>query len=414
MANLKGELKSRHASLRRLYDDLKSSSFARQGWKTDVRARRTLGTDETIEHWFLAEHFLTTWSNWRGLLDRFNRYFGQSEDSFPKTWAQFIVGCDVLVFRLVREKELDETIARTWLSPEIGSNGKHKRRQYDISGIYTRIATSHERADLVVRAARVQPRFATKKDGASKSAELAAAPEHDPFGMARSVVFEQNERLLDEWHELPRRVQDQVSVHLRHYLHSVLGVSWLVDSTPSFSALLNISWRKQPVSISLQQPSGLAGLDSPISGSVGRLLERLKVAIAELGYEAVIEDLSSSELVGGEGSLLGSDDVMVVPGHMEDSARPILLAVTTGWSGKGPQALAKIMRQVKARLTESRGAVQVVIVFCDCWDSASFQEEHREELSAHDRNGVRFLFFMVGVPDRVLVPVPVSFNNAAD
>jgi hypothetical protein len=49
-----------------------------------------------------------------------------------------------------------------------------------------------------------------------------------------------------------------------------------------------------------------------------------------------------------------------------------------------------------------------VIVFCDCWDSASFQEEHREELSAHDRNGVRFLFFMVGVPERLIMPVPVG------
>ncbi len=61
-------------------------------------------------------------------------------------------------------------------------------------------------------------------------------------------------------------------------------------------------------------------------------------------------------------------------------------------------------------LTESRGDVKVVVVFCDTWDSASFQEEHREELGAHARNGVRFLFMLVGVPDRVLVPVPVEFD----
>lgn len=67
------------------------------------------------------------------------------------------------------------------------------------------------------------------------------------------------------------------------------------------------------------------------------------------------------------------------------------------------------MRQVKTRLIEARGTTQVVIVFCDCRDSASFQEHHRDELIAHDRNGVRFLFVMVGVPDRVLVPVPVEF-----
>ena len=116
------------------------------------------------------------------------------------------------------------------------------------------------------------------------------APDRGAFDVARSVVLEQNERLLEHWQELPRRVQDQVWVHLRHYLHSILGVSWLVDSTPGVSALLSISWRKQPVSLSLQETAGLPGLDSPISGSVARLLDRLKTAIAELGYEAVIED----------------------------------------------------------------------------------------------------------------------------
>jgi len=96
-----------------------------------------------------------------------------------------------------------------------------------------------------------------------------------------------------------------------------------------------------------------------------------------------MEDLSSPELVGGEDSLLASDEVMVIPGHVADASRPSLLAVTRGWSGKEPQSFAKVVRQVKARLTESNGRIQVVIVFCDCWDSASFQEEHREEL----RNG---------------------------
>jgi hypothetical protein len=164
------------------------------------------------------------------------------------------------------------------------------------------------------------------------------------------------------------------------------------------------------VSLGLQEIAGLPGPASPISGSVARLLDRLKTAIAELAYEAVIEDLSSPELIGGEDSLLASEDVMVVPGHLADSFLPIMLAVTKGWGGRGPRSFAKVMRQVKARLIESRGAIQEVLVFCDCWDSASFEEEHREELSAQNQNGVRFLFVLVGVPDRILVPVPVELG----
>jgi hypothetical protein len=70
------------------------------------------------------------------------------------------------------------------------------------------------------------------------------------------------------------------------------------------------------------------------------------------------------------------------------------------------------MRQVKARLIEADGATQVAIVLCDCWDSASFEEEHREELRAFDKNGIRFVFVLIGFPDKNLNPVPVGFDQA--
>jgi hypothetical protein len=407
MANLRNELKSRQASLRRLHDDLRESSFARRAWNSEVRPRRTLGSDATIEHWFLAEHFLVTWSNWTGLLDRFCRYFGQEFDTFPKTWAQLVANCDLLVFMLARDRVLDEAVAKSWIEPEPAIKHPAKRNADDIASIYTSIARNHERAAVMSRARHVQPAPAVKEK-VLKQMSLGDGE----FGMSQNAVLEENERLLERWQKLPRRVQDQVLVHLRHYTHSTLGVSWLTDSKAGISALTSISWRRQPVSLSLQKPAGLPALDAPIPDSAGRLLDRLKVAIAELGYDAVSEDLASTELVGGEDSLLASRDVMVVPGHLDDAARPILLAVTKGWSGKEPQSFTKIMRQVKTRLIESPGAIRFVIVVCDCWDSASFQEEHHEELRAHAQKGVRFLFIMVGVPDRVLVPVPVEFDMA--
>ncbi len=146
--------------------------------------------------------------------------------------------------------------------------------------------------------------------------------------------------------------------------------------------------------------------ESPPSDSVTRLLDRLKAAITELGYDAVIEDLSSPDLIGGEDSLLASQDVMVIPGYLEDAARPILLAATKGWAGNAPRSFTKIMHQIKARLIESRGATQTVVAFCDCWDSALFEEEHAEELRALANTGIRFSFYLVGVPDRNLVPAP--------
>ena len=69
---------------------------------------------------------------------------------------------------------------------------------------------------------------------------------------------------------------------------------------------------------------------------------------------------------------------MVIPGYLEDAARPFLLAATKGWTGNAPRSFTKIIRQVKARLIELRGATHTVVVFCDCWDSTAFQEEHAE------------------------------------
>jgi hypothetical protein len=151
---------------------------------------------------------------------------------------------------------------------------------------------------------------------------------------------------------------------------------------------------------------------SPTSETVARLLERLRAAIGESGYEAVVEDLISEGLIGGDDSLLASDEVMVIPGHRDDASRPILLAVTQGWNGKNPLSFTRVMRQVKARLTSGQGAVQYVVVFCDAWDTPAFEEEHREELEAHARQGVRFRFVMVGVPDRVISFLPIDLARA--
>jgi hypothetical protein len=144
---------------------------------------------------------------------------------------------------------------------------------------------------------------------------------------------------------------------------------------------------------------------------VARLLDRLQAAIGELGYEAVVEGLLSDDLIGGDGSLLASDEIMVIPGHMDDASRPILLAVTRGWNGKAALTFTRVMRQIKARLTAARGGIEHVVIFCDAWDSPSFEEEHREELEAHARQGVRFSFVMVGVPDRIVGAVPIVLDR---
>jgi hypothetical protein len=312
------------------------------------------------------------------------------------------------VFQLARDRRLDEMVARSWFHPDRGAFPPDSGERYDIAAIYGRLAKCHEHAELLLRAEAVSYHLAEQEVSSKR-----LRPEREVFPAIRKVVHKNNEELLDRWHELPRRVQDQVQMHLRHYLHSILGVPWLFDfATPRVSALLGLFWRKQDVSRSLKQALGDLPLDSPTSQTAGRLLDRLEAAIADLGYEAIVEDLLSPDLIGGEDSLLPSPEIMVIPGHLADTARPILLAVTTGWNGKDPRSFATVMRQVKTRLIEAQGTIKLVIVLCDSWNSAAFQADHHEELSAHARRGVWFLFLLVGVPDRVLGTVPVAFDQA--
>ena len=70
------------------------------------------------------------------------------------------------------------------------------------------------------------------------------------------------------------------------------------------------------------------------------------------------------------------------------------------------------MGQGKARLTAGRGAIQHAVNFCDACDAPAFDEEHREELEAPARQGVRFSFVMVGVLNRLFVPISVRFDHS--
>jgi hypothetical protein len=151
---------------------------------------------------------------------------------------------------------------------------------------------------------------------------------------------------------------------------------------------------------------------APTGETVARLLDRLKAAVGELGYEAVVENLVSDDIIGGDDPLLASDEIMVIPGHMDDASRPVLLAVTRGWNGKDALSFTRVMRQVKARLIAGRGTIRHVVVVCNAWDTPAFEEEHREELEAHARQGVQFQFVMVGVPDRVIGAIPVELNHS--
>jgi hypothetical protein len=69
------------------------------------------------------------------------------------------------------------------------------------------------------------------------------------------------------------------------------------------------------------------------------------------------------------------------------------------------------MTQVKTHRIDCTDKTQVVIVLCDHWSPTTL-DDHLDELRAHHRRGVRFLFLMAGTPGRVVAPVAVDLGVA--
>ena len=131
----------------------------------------------------------------------------------------------------------------------------------------------------------------------------------------------------------------------------------------------------------LQKPAGLAGQESPISGSVARLLDRLRTAIAELGYEAVIEDLSSPELIGGDESRPS----------MLPSARPHPSAGTRSRVKGGSDVLQAVIgvAPFKAAMAHARPSFRLVVL-CTAIGVAPFKPDN-----GHRTIGARDVFCAV-------------------
>ena len=141
--------------------------------------------------------------------------------------------------------------------------------------------------------------------------------------------------------------------------------------------------------------------------TVSRVLRRVQAAIAEIGYDAFVEDIASAEFQGGSDSPIGTDAINVIPGHGKAACCPILLAVSKG--DKKALGFPNSMKQVREHLIRCINKTRTVIVLCDYWQPAML-DDHIGDLRAHHEKGVRFLFLMVGTPARAVAPVAVDLG----
>jgi hypothetical protein len=389
--------------VQQLHKDVRPATMSRRAWTDSVFARASLRDSAGVEMWYLAEHFLLAWHDWHTLQERFRGYFGESEKPFPTAWRRLDANCSALAGRLLRDPDLDKRVFKYWLTADPVA-GARQEKVPSLREVYQAVVQNHRRWLLVRDAER------GRLDSRSSESEERGSP-GEIWPECRRVVVRLNEQTRWVADKLGEVLGRDLLVHLRHYRHANLLVSWLTDGS-SADALDDGSALFQLLSEKIVIPSFEPYLnqlqDANVRGTAGQVLERVVEAIAEIGYADFIEDLSSSDFHGGTDSLVGASAINVIPSQTRGPCHSLLLAVSQG--DKKALGFPSIMRQVREHLIRCP-ATQAVIVLCDHW-GPDMLEEHLGDLRAHHSRGVRFLFLMVGTPSRIVAPVAVDFGLA--
>jgi hypothetical protein len=397
-------LRQGYGEVQRLYRDIRQAVVERRDWNSLVFAPRVLGDHVPVEAWYLAEHFLLAWSDWRGLKQRYIRYFGRREESLPQTWRRVDKQCQRPVEQLLRERELDSIVSQSWSSWKTPLMRSALAGEPPLShrSLYHDIVSSHRRTLLVAEA-----NSAFRSDALAVQRPKSAEPY---WPQAFEAARELNTMLFQQWGRISREVRTDTAWHLRCYQHATLSLSWLLrDSTAQTngweSPLIAILSKENPVIPSIEQfLSSLTG-DAAQRSLAGRVLNRIQTAINEIGFDDFVADVTSGEFVGGNSSLVGADRINVLPGAGNDVCCPILLAVSQG--EKRAVGFPSAMRAVREHLIRCVDRTRVVVVLCDFWRPGML-DDHIGDLRAHYSRGVRFLFLLAGTPGRAVAPVAVD------
>src|SRR5262249_24863747 len=136
---------------------------------------------------------------------------------------------------------------------------------------------------------------------------------------------------------------------------------------------------------------------APDVANASRILRRLQEALAEVEFGTLVDAIASEGGQEGPQSMIGNvAPINIIPGAKKGKCRSLLLAFALGRCRRGILGLPTVMTKVKTHLIECSGITRVVILVADTWDSAEFFAEYFDELKAHHRKGVRFVFLLAG------------------
>lgn len=364
-------------------------------WFAEHQSQRAFGGDVPVERWYLAEFFLTEFLAWRSEARRWSRYFRSSGELERANWRRCSDRCERVLADLVRDVALTPALA------EMGMFSVPIPREpmIDAEEIYRLCVAVADRVRvgrLLASEEQRDGRVGEFLDRASRQAgeALSAA---DPLTRVRTLGY------------------------LHEYRCQTLELSWLMNNTDE-QRQINWDARYMPPSawVRVLEDDVLRDVPDETRDGINRafqdVVKRIVPAIGELGYDTFLEDVADPDMVPGRDSPIGSSDINLIPSKHKTGCHFTLLALSKGAGKRERLGFPRIMRQVKAHLIECDGrngtvGTRFVIFVCDTWDAATFLDEHFDELAAHYRRGVRFLFLMVGTPRTSIAPIAVDLGR---
>jgi hypothetical protein len=353
-----------------------------------------VGLGIAVERSFLADYFLTTWTEWRNLYERYPRYFGRPPESLPHSWQQTAYQCRHLAERLRRDGSLGDVLAATWEEQE--GQTKEARLPADANGaeaavMYRSMVRNHLRLSALA------------------SSETGQVVDVGTWNRCAQVVQRADAHWKEVFFQAPATIRGAVLWHLRHYRHAALALSWL-DSAPQ-STLDHLLKADRTTTLAMQGWLSDLNPRSETAQDAQRVVVRVSQAIAEIGYDYFVEDVTSKEFAVGEDTPVGSAEVMLVPGERGDRLPAIMVGVTKGKSARARLGFTRVMEEIKAILAEGKDHIRFLLVLCDTWDSAEFRAQHLGDLQRFP--GLQFLVLLVGSPDSVLAPLAMNLSLAS-
>jgi hypothetical protein len=331
---------------------------------------------DLVPAWRLAQHFLITWIEWSSLLARWRSLYPSAHES-----SDWLKRYDHDFRKTAQELAADDTLLALISS--------------DISSYVQRESTAPINANSALDQLLSLDELVMLADWLASSS---ASPDN-PIG---NLVVQLQTGISGRYDLLPKKFHPWVDSCLEHYRRSKLQYTFeRSNSNDSFLLLLtNTKPLTTMIEIHRERSQDNYNAIGVIEKHLPSLLNELQKYIGEAGYRDLIDDL----LDGNPPSIVTAPHINILPGSGSGSCAPLLIAFSSGESKRSPIGYSNVLGEIRSHLikcgpgrTSSSSATQVVVLFCDFWDSAEFDSFFNDFATFHSQ-GVEFIFLLSGAP----------------